>query len=160
MWSAEWKPGTSYNFWIRTWGHTSCFPAKLTRCVLQRACTKLWSPTLLLLRRCKLELTGMSVRCGNVLLWTARYAFFKKHNFTSVRSVYACLSVYRHNVSPHFSPLPSFQLSFLTSKQKQTFSRYFLKNPLSGPQKRYKLSPCIAVRPSWLWIWPEIVSHH
>jgi len=61
--------------------------------------TELWRPALLLLRHCTLELTGRSVKCGNTLLWTAWHTFFKKHNFTSLPSVYGCLSVYRHNVS-------------------------------------------------------------
>ena len=32
---------------------------------------------------------------------------------------------------------------------------YFQKRPLSGPRKRYKLSFCIAVHPSWLLVGAE-----
>ena len=40
------------------------------------------------------------------------YMFFKKHDSTSFQSVYCCLSVYRHNVSPCFHNRCLSQLSF------------------------------------------------
>ena len=40
----------------------------------------------------------------------------KKHVFTCFQSVYGCLSVYRHNVSPHFHNRCLFQLSLATFK--------------------------------------------
>ena len=45
--------------------------------------------------------------------WTSWYMFpkRKKTQFTSFQSVYSCLSVYRHNVSPHFHNHCLFQLS-------------------------------------------------
>ena len=44
------------------------------------------------------------------------YAFSKKHDFTSFQSVYGCLSVHKHNISPCFYNRCLSQLSLPTSK--------------------------------------------
>ena len=70
---------------------------------LSRYHTELWSPALLLWR-CYISSNSqagqwnMGTRCYGQL----GTHYIKKRNFTSLRSVYGTLSVYRHNVSHHF----------------------------------------------------------
>ena len=61
---------------------------------------ELWSPA----RYYKeaIRLNSISEIRERIAIWTAWYTFIKERNFTSFQSVYGCLSVYRHNVSPRF----------------------------------------------------------
>ena len=70
-------------------------------------CTASQSPALL-------ELTGRSVKYGNALLGQLSTHFSKNAISPSSQSVYSCLSVYKHNVSPHFHDCCLSQLSFPT----------------------------------------------
>ena len=78
---------------------------------------ELWSPA----RYYKeaIRLNSISEIRERIAIWTAWYTFIKERNFTSFQSVYGCLSVYRHNVSPRFHnhcllqlSLPTFKLPF------------------------------------------------
>ena len=76
------------------------------------------------------------MRCGNVLLWTAWYVFFKKHNFTGVQSLYSCHSptsrlfsrkkfwkslISESNIAsfPGLPPSPHFYLLFIFTRITQ-----------------------------------------
>ena len=75
---------------------------------------ELWSPA----RYYKeaIRLNSISEIRERIAIWTAWYTFIKECNFTSFQSVYGCLSVYRHNVSPHFHHCCLLQLSLPTFK--------------------------------------------
>jgi len=127
MWPAERKPSTSRKYLIQVRGNfirTGRFlNSDYCTKVLQGACTvSYWimKSSCTTIRRYKLELAGRLVLYGN--MWTAKACVFEKGNFTSFQSVYSCLSVSRHNVSPRFHHRCLFQLSF------PTFELSFYKN--------------------------------
>ena len=59
------------------------------------------------------------------------FLFFFKHNFNSIQTVYGCLSVYRHNVSPHFNNCCLSQLPTVLADFKLPFSRTYVMVPVA-----------------------------
>ena len=102
MWPAEQKPAHPAKIEFQFYPYRSF--SSYTEIIAPGSvhCTVLCYEPRLCYYKGTISLDSQAGQWKRVAMESLVYTFFKKGNFTSLQSVYGCLSVYMHTVSPHF----------------------------------------------------------